>query len=70
MRYWSFFRESKLQQKSITSQQLEEGGIRKAKRKKVVQREEKIKSLQHDITTGETFTLISAVRHCVVTFDF
>ena len=31
MRYWSFFRECKLQQKSITSQQLEAGGVRKAK---------------------------------------
>ena len=69
MRHWSFFRESKLQQKSITLQQLEAGGVRKAKRRKVIQREEKIKSLQHDTTTGETLTLISAVRHCVVTFD-
>ena len=69
MRYWSFFRESKLQQKSITTQQLEAGGVRKAKRRKVVQWEEKIKSLQHDTTTGETLTLISAVRRCVVTFD-
>jgi len=47
---------------------LEAGEVRKAKRRKVVQWEEKIKSLQHELTTGETLTLISAVRHCVVTF--
>ena len=67
MRYWSFFRESKLQQKSITTQQLEAGGVCKAKKRKVVQREEKIKSLQ--LLERETLTLISVVRHCVVTFD-
>jgi len=69
MRYWSFFRESKLQQKSLYKQ-LEAGEVYKAKRRKVVQREEKITSLQHELTTGETLTLISAVRHCVVAFDF
>ena len=69
MRYWSFFRESKLQQKSITTQQLEAGGVRKAKRRKVVQQEEKIKSLQHKLTTGEALTLISAVRH-ILCYDF
>ena len=69
MRYWSFFRESKLQQKSITSQQLEAGGVRKAKRRKVVQQEEKIKSLQHKLTTGEALTLISTVRH-ILCCDF
>ena len=37
----------------VTIQQLEAGGVRKAKRRKVVQREEKIKSLQHEPTTGE-----------------
>ena len=63
MRYWSFFRESKLQQKSITTQQLEAGGVHKAKRRNVVQREEKIKALQHKLTTGEASTLISTVRH-------
>ena len=34
----------------VTVQQLEAGGERKAKRRKVVQREEKI---QHELTTGE-----------------
>ena len=69
MRYWSFFRESKLQQKSMTTQQLEAGGVRKAKRKKVIQQEEKIKSLQHKLTTGEALTLISAFRH-ILCCDF
>ena len=35
----------------VTIQQLEAGGIHKAKRRKVVQREEKIKSIE--LTTGE-----------------
>ena len=37
----------------VTIQQLEAGGIRKAKRRKVVQREEKIKSLQDELAAGE-----------------
>ena len=50
----------------------EAGGVRKAKRRKVVQREEKIKSLQHELTAGERTidSYISAIRHCVVAFDF
>ena len=36
---------------NITVQQLEAGGVRRAKRRKVVQQEEKIKSLQHELTT-------------------
>ena len=54
----------------VTIQQLEAGGIRTAKRRKVVQWEEKIKSLQHELTAGERTidSYISAVRHCVV-FD-
>ena len=48
----------------VTIQQLEAGGIRKAKRRKVVQREEKIKSIE--LTTGERNidSYISAIRHC------
>ena len=34
----------------VTVQQLEAGGVRKAKRRKVVKWEEKIKSLQHELT--------------------
>ena len=47
-------------------------GVCKAKRRKVVQREEKIKSLQHELTTGERNidSYISAIRHCIVAFDF
>ena len=54
----------------VTIQQLEAGGIRKAKRRKVVQWEEKIKSIE--LTTGERNidSYISAIRHCVVAFDF
>ena len=54
----------------VTIQQLEAGGIRKAKRRKVVQLEEKIKSIE--LTTGERNidSCISAIRHCVVAFDF
>ena len=56
----------------VTIQQLEAGGVRKAKRRKVVQWEETIKSLQHELTTGERIldSFISAIRHCVVAFDF
>ena len=47
-------------------------GIRKAKRRKVVQQEEKIKSLQDELAAGERNidSYISAIRHCVVAFDF
>ena len=50
----------------VTIQQLEAGGVHKAKRRKVVQREEKIKSLQHELTAGERTidSYISAIRHC------
>ena len=67
MRYWSFYRESKLQQKSITTQQLEAGGVHKANEEEggSTGGENQITS-----TAGETLTLISAVRHCVVTFEF
>ena len=37
----------------VTIQQLEAGGVRKANGRKVVQWEEKIKSLQHALNTGE-----------------
>ena len=55
----------------VTIQQLEAGGIRKAKRRKVVQ-QEKIKSLQDELAAGERNidSYISAIRHCVVAFDF
>ena len=45
----------------VTIQQLEAGGIRKAKRRKVVQWEEEIKSLQHELTAGER--TIDSHRH-------
>ena len=54
----------------VTIQQLEAGGIRKAKRRKVVQWEEKIKSIE--LTTGERNidSYISAIRHLLLlTFD-
>ena len=55
----------------VTIQQLEAGGMRKAKRRKVVQ-QEKIKSLQDELAAGESNidSYISAIRHCVVAFDF
>ena len=39
--------------------------------RKVVQREEKIKSLQDELAAGERNidSYISAIRHCVVAFD-
>ena len=37
----------------VTIQHLEAGEIRKAKRRNVVQQEEKIKSLQDELTAGE-----------------
>ena len=46
----------------------EAGGVRKAKRRKVVQRKEKIKSLQHELTTGERN--VAQLLDTVVAFDF
>ena len=54
----------------VTIQQLEAGGVRKAKRRKVVQLEEKIKSLKHELLERETLTLISQLLDTVVAFDF
>ena len=47
------------------------GYVHVAKRRKVVQWEEKIIMLQRELTTGERILNIkSAIRHCVVAFDF
>ena len=55
----------------VTIQQLEAGGVLKLRGGRVVQWEEKIKSLQHELTAGERTidSYISAIRHCVVAFD-
>ena len=57
---------------SVTITQLEAGGVRKAKRRKVVQREERIQALWTELEAGERNldSYITAVRHCVVSFDF
>ena len=48
------------------------GGARKAKRRKVVQREERIQALKDELHSGQRNldSYISAIRHCVVSFDF
>ena len=53
--------------KEVTIQQLEAGGVRKAKRRKVVQQEEKN---QHELLERETLTLMSQLLDTVVGFDF
>ena len=56
----------------VTILQLQAGGLHKAKRQKVIQREEKIKLLKDELTNGNRSieSYISAIRHCVVSFDF
>ena len=56
----------------VTILQLQAGGLHKAKRRKVIQREEKIKLLKDELTNGNRSieSYISAIRHCVVSFDF
>ena len=54
--------------KEVTIQQLEAGGVRKAKRRKVVQRKEKTN--QHELLERETLTLMSQLLDTVVGFDF
>ena len=56
----------------MTIQQLEVGGRRKPKQKKVIQREEKIKSLAEELTNGDRDidSYLTAIQHCVVSFDF
>ena len=56
----------------VTIHQLEAGGVHKPKQKKVIQREEKIKSLAEELTNGDRDidSYLTAIRHCVVSFDF
>ena len=56
----------------VAIQQLEAGGVRKPKRKKVIRREDKTKSLADELTNGERDidSYLTAIRHCVVSFDF
>ena len=53
----------------VTIQQLEG---HKPKQKKVIQREEKIKSLAEELTNEDRDidSYQTAIRHCVVSFDF
>ena len=46
------------------------GYVHAARRRKVVQWEEKIIMVQHELTTRERILNISAIRHCAVAFDF
>ena len=56
----------------VTILQLQAGGLHKAKRRKVIQREERIKLLKDELTNENRSieSYISAIRHCVVSFDF
>ena len=56
----------------VAIQQLEAGGVRKPKREKVIRCEDKIKSLADELTNGERDidSYLTAIRHCVVSFDF
>ena len=55
----------------VTIQQLEAGGVCKSKRK-IIQWEEKIKSLAEELANGDRDmdSYLTAIRHCVVSFDF
>ena len=57
-------------QREVTILQLEAGGARRQKRRKVIQREQKIKTLADEVANGDRDidSYISAIRHCVV-FD-
>ena len=56
----------------VTILQLEAGGARRQKRRKVIEREQKIKTLADELANGDRDidSYISAIRHCVVSFDF
>ena len=56
----------------VTILQLQVGGLHKVKRQKVIQREEKIKLLKDELTNRNRSieSYISAIRHCVLSFDF
>ena len=56
----------------VTMQQLQSGGVRRKKRRKVEQQEDKIKELQGKLSNGDRDidSYLSAIRHCVVAFDF
>ena len=56
----------------VTILQLEAGGARRHKRRKVIEREQKIKTLADELANGhrDIDSYISAIRHCVVSFDF
>ena len=55
----------------VTMQQLQSGGVRRKKRRKVEQREEKVKELQGELSNGDRDidSYLSAIKHCVVAFD-
>ena len=56
----------------VTIRQLEAGGARRQKRRKVIEREQTIKTLADELANGhrDIDSYISAIRHCVVSFDF
>ena len=51
---------------------LQAGGARRPKRRKVIEREQKIKTLADELANGDwdIDAYISVIRHCVVSFDF
>ena len=66
MRCWSYFRGNKLLLKLPSYLQLEAGGVRRQKRRKVIEREQKIKILADELANGnrDIDSYISAIRHC------
>ena len=56
----------------VTILQLEANGARRQKRRKVIEREQKIKALADELANGERNidSCISAIRYCVVSLNF
>ena len=54
----------------VTILQLEAGGARRQKRRKVIEREQKIKTLADELANGERDIDSYIITHCVVSFDF
>ena len=54
----------------ITIQQLEGRGKLRAKRRKAVQHEEKIRRLTDDIVAGNRIVILSSISFSVVSFDY
>ena len=71
MRCWNLFRREQAASE-VAILQLKAGGARRQKRRKVIEREQKIKTLADELANGDRDidSYISAIRHCVVSYDF